>query len=173
MPNVHKLPEDLRSRLAKPLGRFFSSEEVKGRSFAELVNESTLVITVGDRVTETLGGLGRAPEVQVVDSRENRKDRAPPDVAYARQIKVHNPAGTLTDEAIDGIREAFRGRKPVRVLVEGEEDLLAIPVIALAPDSAVVFYGQPGEGIVVVRADGESKARNRIILAEMGIPEIG
>ncbi len=169
---MHKLPENLRSRLAKPLGRFFSAEEVKDPSFAEVVNESAFVITVGDRVTETLGGLGRTPDVQVVDSRENRKDRAPPDVAYARQIEVHNPAGTVTDEAIDGIRDAFRGRKPVRVLVEGEEDLLAIPVIALAPDSAVVFYGQPGEGIVVVRSDKESKARNRTILAEMGIPEI-
>lgn len=172
MPTVHKLPENLRPRLARPLGRFFSVEEVNGHSFVEVVKKSSFVVTVGDRVTETLGGLGRTPDVQVVDSRENRRDRAPPDVAYARQIEVHNPAGTVTDEAIDGIREAFRGRKPVRVLVEGEEDLLAIPVIALAPDSAMVFYGQPGEGIVVVRADGESKSRNRAVLAEMGIPEI-
>jgi hypothetical protein len=58
------------------------------------------------------------------------------------------------------------------VAVKGEEDLLALPVIALAPVSALVFYGQPGEGIVVVRADAESKSRIKAILAEIGIPEI-
>ncbi len=172
MQKEYKLPEHLRPRLAKPLGRLFSGEEVKSHSFAKVVSDSAVVVTVGDRVTDTLGGLGRNPEVQVVDSRENRKERALPDVAYARLIGVHNPAGTVTEEAIDGIREAFRGEKPVRVLVNGEEDLLTIPVVALAPVSAVIFYGQPGEGIVVVKADPESKARNRAILAEMGISEI-
>jgi uncharacterized protein (UPF0218 family) len=172
LPKAHELPKNLRSRLAKPMVRLFSGEELKGTSFVEVAKGSSFVVTVGDRVTQTLGELGRIPDVQVVDSRENRRERAPPDVAFARQIEVRNPAGTVTDEAIDGIREAFRGKKPARVLVEGEEDLLAIPVIALAPDFAVVFYGQPGVGIVVVRVDRESKDRNRAILAEMGIPEI-
>ncbi|MDA4125338.1 MAG: DUF359 domain-containing protein [Thaumarchaeota archaeon] len=169
---MYKLPVTLRPRLAKPLGHLYSGEEVRGHSFAELVRDSAFVISVGDRVTETLGAMGRAPDVQVVDSKENRRERALPEVEYVRQIDVHNPAGTVTDEAINGIREAFRGNKPVRVLVEGEEDLLAIPAIAVAPDSAMVFYGQPGEGIVAVKVDKESKTRNRVILSEMGIPEI-
>ncbi len=172
MPKVYRLPEGLRTKLARPIGRLFSAEEVKGQSFAEVVREAPMVITVGDRVTETLGAQGRVPDVQVIDSLENRKERIPPDVAFARKIEVSNPPGTITDGAIEGIREALRGRKPVRVAVEGEEDLLAIPVIALAPVSAVIFYGQPGEGIVVVRADPESKSRNRAILAEIGIFEI-
>ena len=172
MPKVYPLPEGLRARLARPLGRLFSAEEVKGQSFAEVVRGAAMVITVGDRVTETLGAQGRVPDVQVVDSRENRKERVPPDVAYARRIEVGNPPGTITEGAIEGIRDALRGRKPARVAVRGEEDLLALPVIALAPESAVIFYGQPGEGIVVVRADAESKSRNRAILAEIGISDI-
>ncbi len=172
MPKVYRLPEDMRAKLAKPLGRFFSVEEVNGIGFGKVVRESPMVVTVGDRVTETLGSMGRVPDVQVVDSRENRKVRDPPDVPFARKVEVHNPAGTITGEAIDGIRDAMKGRKPVRVIVDGEEDLLAIPVIALAPLSAVVFYGQPREGIVVVKADAESKSRNRTILARMGISEI-
>lgn len=172
MPEVYRLPESLRIRLARPVGRLFSAEEVKGHSFAEVVRRAPMVITVGDRVTETLGAQGRVPDVQVVDSKENRKKRAPPDVAYARKIEVGNPPGTITEGAIEGIREALRGQKPVRVAVNGEEDLLAIPVIALAPVSAVIFYGQPGEGIVVVRVDVKSKSRNRAILAEIGISQI-
>lgn len=172
MPKVYRLPEGLRARLARPIGRLFSAEEVKGQSFAEVVRKASMVITVGDRVTETLGAQGRVPDVQVVDSQENRKERAPPEVAFARKIEINNPPGTITEGAIEGIREAFLGQKPARVAVKGEEDLLAIPVIALAPVSALIFYGQPGEGIVMVRADAESKSRNRALLAEIGISEI-
>ena len=46
MPKAYKLPESLRPRLAKPLGRFFSAEEVKGRAFEKLVAEAPMVITV-------------------------------------------------------------------------------------------------------------------------------
>jgi len=169
---VYKLPESLRAKLAKPIGSLFSAEEVKGQKFARVVQEASMVITVGDRVTETLGAMGRVPDVQIVDSLENRKERPPPEVAYARKISVENPPATITQDAIDGIREAIIGQKPVRVVVKGEEDLLAIPVIALAPVSALVFYGQPGQGVVVVKADAESKSRNRVSLAEMGIYEI-
>jgi len=42
----------------------------------------------------------------------------------------------------------------------------------MAPASAVVFYGQPGEGVVAIRADAITKSRNREILAKMGIKGI-
>ncbi len=172
MSRVYKLPEALRAKLSKPMGRLFLSSEIGEKEFANAVMGAPMVVTVGDRVTETVGRLGRVPDVQVVDGKENRKERLPPDVAYSRKIMVKNPPGTITEEAIGGIREAFRGRKPARVAVDGEEDLLAIPVIALAPISALVIYGQPGEGVVTVRADAESKSRNRAVLAELGISEL-
>ncbi len=170
MPKVYRLPEALRPRLARPLGHLFTTAELSGREFVELVRRAPLVASVGDRVTETIGTTGREPDVQIVDGLENRKSRKPPDVRYTRLIEVENPPGTLSDETIMGVRSAFEGEKPVRVLVKGEEDLVAIPVIAMAPDSSMVFYGQPGEGIVAVRADKETKSRNREIMAEMGIP---
>jgi uncharacterized protein (UPF0218 family) len=169
----HKLPLTLRAKLAKPLGRVFAGDEVGGKEFMELVGASAMVITVGDRVTERVGGLGRVPDVQIVDGLENRKRRDPPDVPYVRSVRVKNPAGTLTDEAMEGVRKAFGGEKPARVLVDGEEDLMTILAVALAPPSAVVFYGQPGEGVVAVRADARAKARNRVILAKMGIKKVG
>ena len=53
------------------------------------------------------------------------------------------------------------------VLIEGEEDLLTIPAVMEAPLGAVVFYGQPLEGVVAVRVDEESKAGARAILKGM------
>ena len=172
MRRVFRLPEGMRQKLARPLGRVFRGEEVNGPDFERLVSGSNMVITVGDRVTDTVGELGRTPDVQVVDGVERRKRREPPKVPYSRLVVVENPAGTLTQGAIDGMREAFGGSKPVRVLVEGEEDLMTMLAVAMAPVSAVAFYGQPGEGVVAIRADGVTKSRNREILAEMGIKGI-
>jgi len=169
LQRTYRLPEELRTRLASPLGTVYSSEEAKGQEFEKLVRSASMTITVGDRVTDTLGAMGRTPEVQVVDGVERRIKRAVPTVPYARLIRVKNPAGMLTADAIAGMKKAFLGGKPVRVQVEGEEDLMAMLAIAMAPVSAVVFYGQPGVGIVAVKANAISKSRNRAILARMGI----
>ena len=169
MQEAYELPVELRPRLAKPLGRLFPAGKLSSDSFARMVSLSPMLVSVGDRVTETIWSMGRAPDVQVVDSRENRKARKPPDVPYVRLVKVKNPAGTIMLEALDGMREAFGGSKPVRVLVDGEEDLLAIPAVVFAPISSTIVYGQPGEGIVAVSVEAKSKARSRAILAQMGI----
>lgn len=170
MSDGYPLPKELRPRLARPLGRLFGPKEIASGAFAKAVEKASMVVSVGDRVTETLGNMGRIPDVQIVDSKENRKAREPPNVPHSSLIRVTNPAGYITLDAIRGIREAFSGRKPARVLVEGEEDLLAIPALVLAPISAEVVYGQPGEGIVMVRASATAKSRNRALLKRIGVP---
>lgn len=172
MGGAYSLPDDLRATLAKPLGRVFEGGEVSGEEFRELIRATPMAVTVGDRVTDTLAEMGRTPDVQVVDGVERRAKRSPPEVPFSRVIRVKNPAGAITDDAIEGMLEAFAGKKPVRVEVEGEEDLLAMVAIAVAPVSAVVFYGQPGVGVVAVKADGVTKSRNRTILARMGIKRL-
>lgn len=172
MRSTYKLPEEMRTSLAAPLGTVFSAEEVEGPDFQQVVKSASMTVTVGDRVTDTLGAMGRTPDVQVVDGVERRMAREAPTVPYARLVRVKNPAGTLTAEAIVGMKNAFLGKKPVRVMVEGEEDLMAMLAIAMAPVSAMVFYGQPGVGVVAVKANAFSKSRNRALLAKMGIRDI-
>jgi uncharacterized protein (UPF0218 family) len=169
---TYRLTEELRSRLSEPLGLVFSAAQAGGPEFEKMVRDAPMAITVGDRVTDTLGAMGRTPDVQVVDGLERRVAREVPKVPYSRLVKVRNPAGTLTAEAIAGMKKAFVGSKPARVQVEGEEDLMAMLAIAMAPVSAVVFYGQPGVGVVAVKVNAISKSRNRVILAEMGIEGI-
>ena len=173
MRRVYRLPEELRSKLAEPMGKVFDAEGAKGEGFARLAKSSRMVITVGDRVADTLESIGRTPDIHVVDGIERRGRRELPDVPFERLVKVKNPAGTLTEDAIKGMRKAFTGRMPARVLVDGEEDLMAMLAIAMAPSGAVVFYGQPKVGVVAVKAGAASRARNRSILAKMGIEGIG
>ncbi len=162
----------MRPMLAQPLGRLFASSEVEGKEFRDVLRESDMIITVGDRTTETLGAMGRVPDVQVVDGREERRTRSPPEVPHRSTIEAVNPPGTLTTEAIEAVRKALSGPKPVRVLVDGEEDLVAIPMIALAPVSSLVLYGQPGRGVVAVKVEATSKQRSRSILEKIGVPPI-
>lgn len=145
--------------------------ELQGADFAAAISRSPFVVTVGDRVTDTLGAMGRVPDVQIVDAKENRRARDLPNVPFAELYKVRNPAGSITEEAVEGIRRAFQGMKPARVLVDGEEDLLALPAFVLAPPSASIFYGQPGQGIVMSTADPATKSRSRATLKNMGLPD--
>ena len=172
MPEDIPLPEKLRSRLAKPLGHLYRMDANDAESFAASVRGAKVVVTVGDKVSETVAKLGRVPDVHIVDGLEKRRKRVPPSVKHVVSIRVKNPAGMITVEAMDAVRRAFRGRKPARVLVDGEEDLLAIPAVIFAPLGARVYYGQPDEGIVMLQVDGAVKARNRRLLMSMRSPVV-
>jgi len=45
--------------------------------------------------------------------------------------------------------------------VEGEEDLAALPAILYADENSVIVYGQPLEGIMVIRPTEENKKKVR------------
>ena len=70
-----------------------------------------------------------------------------------------NPAGTLSAELLDGLKEAL-DHMPALVCVDGEEDLAVIPLVMMAPEGALILYGQPGEGIVlrIRRSPGKTKS---------------
>jgi uncharacterized protein (UPF0218 family) len=162
------LTPPLRRRLKKPLGRLFLAVDVRGEEFLALVTGAPFTVAVGDRVTETLQETtGRSPDVFVVDGMERRSAREVPRIAHASTVKAKNPAGRITKAALGAMKRAFAGEKPVMVLIEGEEDLLTIPAVIEAPLGAVVFYGQPLEGVVAVEVDAKSKARAREILERM------
>jgi hypothetical protein len=61
--------------------------------------------------------------------------------------------------------------KQIRLEVQGEEDLLALPVLAYYPEDAVLFYGQPNEGLVVVSSK-KAREKAREILRGMGISSL-
>ncbi|HEV2389197.1 MAG TPA: GTP-dependent dephospho-CoA kinase family protein [Nitrososphaerales archaeon] len=144
--------------------------DVRGEDFLALVTSARFVVTVGDRVTETFQETtGRSPDVFVVDGMERRSAREVPRIAHASTITAKNPAGRITRAALGAMKKAFAGEKPVMVLIDGEEDLLTIPAVIDAPLGAVVFYGQPLQGVVAVEVDAKSKASAREILRRMSV----
>lgn len=125
------------------------------------------VIAVGDTVSENLHKHQIIPQVAITDNKSMRKKIKPLSFPSKSLVKVKNPQGTITQEAIAAIQEALRSEKQVHILVDGEEDLLTLIAVFYAPENTLVIYGQPREGIVVVKVTPEKKASTQKILKVM------
>ena len=129
---------------------------------------ASLIITVGDATTEKMLQFGIIPSLQIIDSQEKRTKRSPPSTSkVVTNISCNNPAGEITLESIDSIKKSFTLKPPVRLTINGEEDLLVIPVCLYAPDNSVVMYGQPNEGLVIVTIDQEIRKKTQLLLDSM------
>ena len=163
-----QLPDDLRDQLKIPLGNLISDNDPNKENIIKKISTESIIITVGDRTTENLLQLGLKPQVQIIDGLEKRSQRVvPTDDAINTKLSCKNPPGEITEESIQVIRKAFSSKPPVRITVDGEEDLLVIPVCIFAPENSVVMYGQPDEGLVLVHVTPEIQAKVQKILDSM------
>lgn len=141
------MPESLRSELAKPLG-------VVRSSLARATGGARLIITVGDVTTKTFLDSGIVPQLMIIDHKVNRKPFAPFTLPSLTRVRVVSGPGYISQSAIDAVKSDAR-----IIEVEGEEDLLVLPVIIEAPIGAVVYYGQPGKGLVEVVVTKQTKKK--------------
>lgn len=169
MPAEYRVTKELRQRLKRPLGKIIESSRPALKEVSPLIAESTLIATVGDASTENLIRIGIVPSIQIVDGRERREKRKLPKSVQKTDLRVRNPAGVLTQESLNALKRAFRLPQPVRILVDGEEDLLTLPLIAMSPEGSVVFYGQPKKGLVAVQVNKRRSNRAKRMLREIGI----
>ncbi len=162
-----KLPDSLRDQLKIPLGILLPESQTDKTNIQKHLSENSYVITVGDRTTEKMIEFGLIPSLQIIDSQEKRAKREPPQLANATELTVDNPAAEITSQSIDIIKQAFTMQPPVRINVHGEEDLLVIPVCIHAPENAIVLYGQPNEGLVIVKITPEIRNKTQKLLNSM------
>ena len=164
-----KLPEPLREQLKVPLGKLIPEKETSKENIQKNLPENSYIITVGDRTTEKMIEFGLIPSLQIIDGQEKRLKRdSPKPLDDLTLLTCDNPAAEITPQSIDIIKKAFTSPPPVRIMVNGEEDLLVIPVCIFAPENSVVLYGQPNEGLVIVPVSPEirNKTQNLLDLME-------
>jgi len=150
------LPEENRIFFQKPFGRIYSN-------FNEILPliEGKKIYTVGDVVTHSMLKRGIVPDIAIVDHLTKREPCSiNPDFGDLKIIRADNPRGTITDDLLDAIEQAFEN-VPAVVDVNGEEDLAVIPVILRAPIGSIILYGQPDEGVVLREVTGDSKIKGR------------
>ncbi|MCE2505970.1 MAG: GTP-dependent dephospho-CoA kinase family protein [Nitrosopumilaceae archaeon] len=151
-----------------PLGTLLPESQANKENILKHIQENSYIITVGDRTTEKMIDFDLIPSLQIIDGIEKREKREPPKLANANEITVDNPPAEITSQSVDIIKKAFLMESPVRILVTGEEDLLVLPVCIHAPENSVVLYGQPNEGLVIVKITSEirNKAQSLLDLME-------
>ena len=160
-----QLPDVLREQLKNPLGNLISDNDPNKENIIKKISAESILITVGDRTTENMLQLGLKPQIQIIDGLEKRNQCImPADDTVNTNISCRNPPGEITEESIQVIQKAFSCELPVRITVDGEEDLLVIPVCIHAPENSIVMYGQPNEGLVIVTITPEIRAKVQKIL---------
>ena len=163
-----QLPEDIRAQLKIPLGDLIHDNDPNKESIVKHFFAESVVITVGDKTTENILQFGLKPQIQIIDGLEKRNQRiVPADDTINTNLSCRNPPGEITEESMQVIQKAFSCESPVRITVDGEEDLLVIPACIFAPENSVVMYGQPNEGLVIVTITPEIRAKVQKILDAM------
>jgi|SRR5579872_2227127 len=172
------ISEKTRDELKSPVGRVVLDTDVSRELINPFFQGERLTVTVGDRTTERLQELGFSPDLEVVDSLEKRKTRKVPPLSefeHRRVLLATNPPGEISADSLEKISACLDllsdGHNKLRLEVRGEEDLLALPVIAFFPKDTVTFYGQPNVGLVIVNSP-ESREKSLKILSEMGISSL-
>ena len=137
------------------------------KNIQKFLSDDPYVITVGDRTTEKMIDFNLIPSLQIIDGQEKRKKREPPKMVNTVELNVDNPAAEITPQSIDLIKKAFDMKPPIRISVNGEEDLLVLPVCIHAPENSVVLYGQPNEGLVIVKITPQIRNKTQTLLDSM------
>ena len=160
------VPERVRPKLQRPLGKLFPSLSKVIEEIRKL--RPSRLISIGDRVTSDLLGSGIRPDIAVVDlvvmrSSANEEIRRAIESFAVPVVRIKNPVGNITPELWSALEKA---RPPLKIIVQGEEDLATIPAVLTAPLGSVVVYGQPKEGVVLVEVTEKKRDEFKALLNE-------
>jgi uncharacterized protein (UPF0218 family) len=166
--------------LKKPFGKLIKQEEISKEKIFSLLKDSKTIITVGDATTEKITSFDLMPDLAIIDGMERRKKRSEREILELKKIfltknqlynhyECKNTKGTISKEAYLIIKKTLIEREKAIIFIDGEEDLLALPVFSLAPMGAFVFYGQPLEGLVIVKINDDIKNKSTNLIKSIGI----
>ena len=142
----------MRDELKLPMGPVIEETELDER-----LEGAGSLATVGDMTTATLDRMGYIPQLAIVDYQTKRAKDPMWEEATAKvgemTVSVRNQAATITSLMYNRIIEAWASPRSVKIVVDGEEDLAALPAILHAPEGATVIYGIPDMGLCLVHVD--------------------
>lgn len=161
-------PTDLQ-RLKEPFGRLLPGTPAQTMAALTRIISQTQpgrVAAVGDVVSRETMIAGIAVNLRILDHISMRRPTSAFNMKARKTYHVKNPAGVITLEAWETIKQSMKDEEAL-IVVDGEEDLLALPCIAESPNNSLVLYGQPSKGLVVVEIDPKVKTDAGLILNRM------
>ncbi|MFZ2200004.1 MAG: pantetheine-phosphate adenylyltransferase [Microgenomates group bacterium] len=159
----YHLPASLRPTLQTPLGPVIQ--------YIKDLPVSQTIIAIGDVVSMDLIQAGYTPALCIIDYHTRRESLS---IELVKQYfprsdyEIPNPAGTINPDFanifLSALADYHQTPKTQTIAVDGEEDLLALPALLLAPLGTSIVYGQPKLGMIAVKVTPEIKAKVKQIL---------
>ncbi|MCQ2052692.1 MAG: GTP-dependent dephospho-CoA kinase family protein [archaeon] len=147
-----------------PEGKKEIFKEILGRDLKEndlSHHNDKRMITIGDMVSLTVRKKGMRPLLSIYDGYTERHIMTEFSSLVKEEKKriVRNPAGVITNELNNTIKNSLKTGDTNLIYVEGEEDLAFIPCVLHSPNDIEVVYGCPGRGMMVVSTDIATKKK--------------
>ena len=160
----------LRERLSRPFGPVLGFDEAAARLARR---RPPKVVAVGDQIVMNLLRADLKPDVAVVDLACQRHpvprewERAMREAASRGMDRaVPNPAGTVHPRMEQALRTLLADGSGW-LLIEGEDDLCSLVVMAAAPPQTLLLYGQPNLGVVWVEIEPGIQKTAQELLAKL------
>jgi uncharacterized protein (UPF0218 family) len=182
-PNIsYKITRSIRRVLADPIGTLFPGmiEEniLKVKAwFANLSITHPSIVCVGDVVSNAFlsdNYLRSCLKMCIIDESTKRgKFEIESDLSKFNIVHIINPAGLISASTITSVKTHLAEKSPTILKVEGEEDLLVLPVILYSQQNTIVIYGQPPvtdlnsnipAGLVLILVDSSMQKHARDLL---------
>ncbi len=169
--NTLYLPPTQRRYFKKPLGKLIAGSKTN-MAWASLQafnhishTHYPLIMTVGDISTQAFLLNNLPLDLAIFDNRCQRQTVAPHlHLRLKKQagfiFKTLNQPGTVSAQAAQTMANALtllKNKSQGIIEVEGEEDLLVLPLVLLSPLKSLIFYGQPHKGLVCIKVTEKVK----------------
>lgn len=171
--HILHLPEHLRTALKGPKGELFSRPGLGAAEDAcAYIRKQGLnpVIAVGDLVSINFAKVNCQAMLSILDGKTKRRDQLGHEIFADVEFKCENKAAEIRPEVWVAIELSLMlgtHGKTAKLLIAGEEDLTALPAVALAPNGSAVLYGLPDQGIVVIDVKPKHKRQVNTLLEQM------
>jgi len=143
------MPEGMRSELAEPFGTVLKDGNTESIIRGD---HDAIVISVGDKTTKRLVENGLVPTLVIIDMQVERQpyiwEKELWDKLPKKQQEFVSGPGYIATTVVEALKRWAHAPTHTLFVIDGEEDLLVLPVIQTAPSGAVVYYGQPNIGMV-------------------------
>jgi len=157
-----EIGEKLKNELKKPQGLLVKNDLVHINTVGQLMSRFGLRIAVGDIASWFIVKNNIYCDLLVFDNKTERKElvKKLEDVLDEKKIvEYKNQSGIITKGLYKKIGECLFDYKYLKIV--GEEDLAVLPAICFCPLDSTIIYGQPGEGLVVIKVGEKEKERVR------------
>ena len=167
---MYQINENTLIKLKHPLGRLLVGPTKKTMSkLKEVIKNDPprKIFAIGDIVSSNIIKNKIKVDCVIIDFKTKREPAECVPLNNFEIICVKNPASVITSEAYETIKKVVKKSTPTAIVVDGEEDLLALPIIQFAPINSLVVYGQPYAGIVIVKIVNRIKLEIKHLLEKM------